>query len=372
MSLSVAIKNELPKLDLEFSSRSGRLAIFGPSGAGKTTALKIIAGLQTADMACVEMNGAIWQADSVTIPPHLRGAGFVFQDDRLFPHMSVAANLEYGQTDQDEAGLKRLIEMTGIGGLLERSVHTLSGGEHKRIAIARALAASPSLLLLDEPYAGLDRKSANQLRRALFNLLQETNVPHILVSHQLDDVLTHAREVLLLEDGKATGFGTPEEVFATEAGQRLIGLSDDMLGGGPTTVLRVSRSTTHAPEGLIRWDLGNGDFLLLAGQKGAHSHDQGAQSTNVTYVRIRGTDVSLATTRPEATSVLNVMEAEVSQLTSSGNFVDVALDLGRGEASLERTGLLLSARITSYSATHLGLAPGQRVFAMIKSAAITR
>lgn len=361
MMLSVEISNALPKLDLSFKSTSGRLAIFGPSGAGKTTALKIIAGLLRPDAATVKLDDTIWQSDNASLPPHLRRAAFVFQDDRLFPHMSVAANLAYGGSEDRSIDMDRLTEMTGIQTLMDRSVHTLSGGERKRVAIARALAASPSLLLLDEPYAGLDRRTADHLRSELASLLAELEVPHILVSHHLDDVLAHAREVLLLEDGVATGFGAPEEVFATDAGQRLIGLSDELLTAGPTTVLTVVRSADQSAEGLTRWELSNGKALMLAGRE---------EAAQTAYVRIRGSDISLSTSRPGTTSVLNVFEATVVSLNQAGDFVDVNLDLG--ESAEEQSGLGLSARITSYSATHLALAPGQQIFAMIKSAAITR
>ena len=355
MNLSVSINNNHPKLDLSFQSTTGRLAIFGPSGAGKTTALKIIAGLRKPDSATIQLNDITWHDQSTFMSAHLRRAGFVFQDDRLFPHMSVAANLSYGEAQDPENGLDQVIEMTGIAKLMDRSVHTLSGGERKRVAIARALAASPNLLLLDEPYAGLDRKTAYRLRYELAQLLEELGVPHILVSHHLDDVLGHAREVLLLANGNAAGFGTPEEVFASPAGQRLIGMSDERLATGPTSVLRVTKSADQPDAGLTHWKLSNGTPLLLAGSPTGPERS---------YVRIRGSDISLSSTKPETTSVLNVLESTITELSKSGDFVDVRIDLGEG--------LFLSARITSYSATQMALEPGQQIFAMIKSAAITR
>ena len=355
MKLDVRILNIHPKLDIDFQSTTGRLAIFGPSGAGKTTALKIIAGLMKPDDALVHLNDTEWNSTDIHMPAHQRCAAFVFQDDRLFPHMSVAANLAYGQQAAPTIDIPMLTTMTGIDDLMDRSVHTLSGGERKRVAIARAGASSPALLLLDEPYAGLDRRTADQLRDDLATLLAELDIPHILVSHHLDDVLAHAREVLLLEDGKASAFGTPEIVFATEAGQNLIGMSDEMFAAGPITVFNVTRANDQPEPGLTRWNLGNDKSLLLAGRH---------QAPPSAYVRIRGSDVSLATQKPKATSVLNVWEAYVASLTPAGGLVDVKLDLTEG--------LFLHARITSYSATHLALAPGQKIYAMIKSAAIMR
>ncbi len=355
--LSVELQHRLPELqiDVTFAGTSGRFALFGPSGAGKTTILKAIAGLVKPDAAKVSLGNQVWEDATTSLPAYLRGAVFVFQDDRLFPHMSMMENLTYGQKDNASAALPRLIEMTGISALLDRSVHTLSGGERKRIAIARALAASPSLLLLDEPYAGLDRATAQRLRRDLRALLAEMSVVHILVSHQLDDVLAHAEEVVLIEDGKAIGFGAPEAVFETPTGQRLIGHADETLAAGPMSILRVTKSSHAAGEGLCAWQLANGARLILASASG--------QDTDAAYVRIRGADVSLALSHPTDTSVLNVMEASIVELTPAADFMDVRLDLGAG--------LFLSARITSYSASHLGLAPGQSIYAMIKSAALT-
>jgi len=357
-ALSIALRHRLPRIEIDatFAASGGRLALFGPSGAGKTTILKLIAGLMRADHATVQFGDVVWddKATRVHVPAHLRRAAFVFQDDRLFPHLSVRRNLIYGRPDVSVAELRPIIELAGVGNLLERSVHTLSGGERKRVAIARALAASPNLLLLDEPYAGLDRATARQLRGDLRNLLTTSAVPHILVSHHLDDILAHAGEVALLDKGRLIGFGPPENVFSSSAGQRLLGHADETLSGGPVTILRAARAKGSSAEGLDAWQLENGRHLLLG-----ESPARGAQS----YIRIRATDVSLARTAPGETSVLNVLPAAIADLTSQGGFVDVRLDLG--------SGVFLTARITSYSAAKLDLAPARELHAMIKSAALT-
>ncbi len=354
--LTVSIAHQLPRLaiDTQFESIRGRLALFGPSGAGKTTILKIIAGLVRTDTSAIALRGEEWDGASVHLPPHQRGAGLVFQDDRLFPHMSVDGNLKFGASRDRTSTLPRLIELTGIDALLDRSVHTLSGGERKRVAIARALAAAPKLLLLDEPYVGLDRATADRLRRDLRALLTELDVPHILVSHHLEDVLAHADEVALIEDGKLVGFGTPEVAFGSDAGQRLIGTADETAPAGPVTILKAARAKSSSFENIEIWQLANGRHLLLAGD---------GAPTGASYIRIRGADVSLALSPPGETSVLNVLPGTIADLTARGGFVDARLDLG--------SGVFLTARITSYSAANLKLAPGMTVHAMIKSAALT-
>jgi len=354
--LSVSIAHRLPGLAIEtqFESSKGRLALFGPSGAGKTTILKIIAGLVRADTSAITLRGEEWDSAGVHLPTHQRGAGLVFQDDRLFPHMSVEGNLKYGAGGDRNTGLPRLIELTGIDALLDRTAHTLSGGERKRVAIARALAAAPKLLLLDEPYVGLDRATANRLRRDLRALLTELDVPHIIVSHHLEDVLAHADEVALIEDGKLAGFGAPEDIFSSGTGQRLIGAADETAPAGPVTILKAARAKSSSFENIEIWQLANGRHLLLAGD---------GAPTGSSYIRIRGADVSLALNPPGETSVLNVLPGTIADLTARGGFVDAGLDLG--------SGVFLTARITSYSAANLKLVPGMTVHAMIKSAALT-
>jgi len=356
--LSVSIKHRLPGLELNasFQAPSGRLALFGPSGAGKTTILKTIAGLLRPDIASISLGEQVWEDSgrNTRLHPHERRAAIVFQDDRLFPHLSVRKNLLYGKPKGQSLRLSELISLTGIEALLDRSVHTLSGGERKRVAIARALASAPQLLLLDEPYSGLDRATALRLRADLRALLKETGTPHVLVSHHLDDVLAHADDVALIEAGCVVGFGTPEEAFTSPVGMRLIGIADETAPAGPLTILRVARVKSSSFPGIQVWELANGRHLLLGGT---------AETKGPTWLKIRGVDVSLSLEEPGATSVLNVLPAQVTELATRGGYVDAALDLG--------SGVFLTARITSYSASKLKLASGMQVHAMIKAAALT-
>jgi len=344
------------QVDAQFESTSTRLALFGPSGAGKTSILKAIAGIAPSSDSRIKFAGDVWEepGSRTNTPAHERRTAMVFQDNRLFPHMSVRKNVMYAKPPLPQERVDQIIGLTCIEPLLERSVHTLSGGEQKRVAVARALAADPHLLLLDEPYVGLDRSSVNALRRDLLKLLGTLEVPHILVSHHLEDVLLHAAQVILIEDGGIVGSGSPEDVFTSENGQRLLGAADEMVAAGPLNILKVARTKSSSIEGLEAWELANGRHLLLGASGASREH---------AYLRVRGADISLALNTPGETSILNVLPAEIAALSASDGFMDVRLDLGQG--------VFLTARITAYSASKLGLTLGQHVHAMIKSAALT-
>jgi len=354
-SLKIDISGKLgaTDFDVQIESSSSRLALFGPTGAGKTTILKSIGGFLPRLKGKIDFENMRWDDENAHVAPHQRGAVIIYQDSRLFPHLSVRKNIEYGHTDGEGPSITDVVELSSVADLLDRSVHTLSGGEQKRVAIARAIVAAPKLLLLDEPYAGLDRASALQLRQDLRTLLAELDLPHILVSHHLDDVLFHADEVVLIEKGRSVQAGTPQEVFSSPDGQRLVGEADEFVAAGPLTILRASRVKKSSIKGLAAWELENGRHLLLGGT---------AQSGDA-YIRIRGADVSIALEMPADTSILNVLPATICAIDASQGFVDVRLDLGRE--------LFLTARITAYSAEKLKLEPGLVVHAMIKAAALT-
>ena len=182
----------------------GVTALFGHSGSGKTTLLRCIAGLERPPLGRLSFKGALWQDQEVWVPTHRRPLGYVFQEASLFPHLSVMNNLRYGQKRSQAAqriALDHAIELLGIGSLLERKPDLLSGGERQRVGIARALAVSPEILLMDEPLAALDLKRKQEILPYLERLHDELEIPVLYVSHSPDEVARLADNLVVLESG---------------------------------------------------------------------------------------------------------------------------------------------------------------------------
>jgi molybdate transport system ATP-binding protein len=206
----------------KFEAPDGVTALFGPSGSGKSSIVSMVAGLVTPDRGRIMCNGALLfdSAGNVSQPPHRRGIGYVFQDGRLFPHMTVAQNLDYGRRmyrrPVDASEQERVIEMLDLGRLLDRRPRNLSGGERQRIAIGRALLMKPRLLLLDEPLASLDAARKREIFPYLLRLRDET-VPMIYVSHFAAELRRIATTIVRIDAGRVTGVGGAELLETADA-----------------------------------------------------------------------------------------------------------------------------------------------------------
>ena len=182
------------------------VALLGPSGVGKTTLLKVIAGLLIPNSGSISIDGL----DVTHKAAHLRNIGMVFQDNQLFPHMNVARNIEFGLRMQGlekkirKDKIHEMLDLVGLSGFEDRSIADLSGGEAKRVALARSLAPSPSVLLLDEPLTGLDRELHDQLAGELTTLLKKTNTTAILVTHDAQEAETIADRILELSSSSGS------------------------------------------------------------------------------------------------------------------------------------------------------------------------
>ena len=196
-----------------FETARGVTALFGSSGSGKTSVVNMIAGLLKPDQGIVKLDGeTLFDSDiGINVPPHRRGLGYVFQEGRLFPHMTVRANLDYGRRmsgkPRDPAALSRVIELLGIGHLLDRRPGALSGGERQRIAIGRALLMQPRLLLLDEPLASLDSARKSEIFPYLERLRDDASIPMIYVSHSAEEIRRIANTVVVMQDGRVADIG---------------------------------------------------------------------------------------------------------------------------------------------------------------------
>ena len=224
MMLEVAIEKRLGEFTLtaSFASAGGVTALFGPSGAGKTSVVNMIAGLVRPDRGRIVLGEAVLFDSTlrVDVPPHRRRIGYVFQEGRLFPHLSVKHNLDYGRwmngQPADPAAFAHVVDLLDIAHLLHRRPGKLSGGERQRIAIGRALLMQPKLLLLDEPLASLDAARKAEILPYLERLRQES-VPMVYVSHQADEARRLATMVVRLDAGRVTAVGGPELLDSASA-----------------------------------------------------------------------------------------------------------------------------------------------------------
>lgn len=326
----------------------GVSVIFGPSGCGKTTLLRCMAGLERPPSGVMRVDDEVWQDEGVFVPIHQRGLGFVFQESRLFPHLNVRSNLEYGfhRTPQRQRTIfpDRVVDILGIGHLLGRRPHHLSGGEKQRVAIGRALLTSPRLLLMDEPLAALDAARKREILPFFLRLKRELNIPIIYVSHSLGEVLQLVDTLALLEAGKVLACGSVGEVFSH---LELRGHIDKSMIGA----VLDARVTGHEPEfGLTLLDF-MGQALSVPRQD--------IPVGQTMRLHILSQDVSIVLDPPNfRTSVLNILQATVMEVgTIDGYSVDIKLDIGRP----------VLATITKKSFVKLGLRPGQKVYAHIKA-----
>ncbi|MFY3382698.1 molybdenum ABC transporter ATP-binding protein [Paracidovorax sp. MALMAid1276] len=331
----------------------GVTALFGPSGCGKTTVLRSMAGLARAQPGRVVVNGEVWQDDAQRLwkPTHQRALGYVFQEASLFDHLSVRGNIDYGHRRAPAArrsvALDAAIDLLGIAHLMDRKPHALSGGERQRVAIARALAASPRLLLMDEPLAALDAARKAELLPYLERLQRALDIPVVYVSHALDEVAQLAHHLVLMDDGQVRAQGPTAELIAR--------LDLPLAHGDAAATVIDGRVLQHDAHDHILTVAFDGGQLMLAS---ATAHTPGER----VRLRLQARDLSLALAAPRDTSILNIVPATVVALSpdSPGQCM-VALDAGPTR---------LLARVTQRSAQALGLAPGLAVFVQVKGIAV--
>ena len=218
ITLAKSLASVSGPLQLEIDTRIDKgdfVTLFGPSGAGKTTILRMLAGLTLPDSGKIVVNGKTWfdAQRRINLPPQKRAIGFVFQDYALFPNLSVRENIAYAVGKNEVRWVNELLDLTDLGALRDRLPSMLSGGQKQRVALARAIARKPALLLLDEPLSALDLELRSQLQNELTSLHQRFGLTTLLVSHELGEIFRLSHKVLRLEEGRIVQTGTPAEVF---------------------------------------------------------------------------------------------------------------------------------------------------------------
>jgi molybdate transport system ATP-binding protein len=352
--LSVAVRHRFGAflLDAAFDSPGGLTALFGRSGAGKTSLINAIAGLFRPDEAKIAVDGEALTdtARRVFVPARRRRIGYVFQEGRLFPHLTVRQNLLYGRWFAPKGGnagdFEHVVDLLGVGALLGRRPVNLSGGEKQRVAIGRALLSRPRLLVMDEPLASLDEARKAEILPYIERLRDDSAVPIVYVSHAIAEVTRLATTIVVLSDGQVAAVGPTAAIM---------GRLDlfPLTGRAEAGAILATRVAEH--------DLSFGLTTLRAAAGRLRVPHLGLPLGSALRVRIRARDVMIALAPPEQLSALNVLPGVVAEIgAGEGPIVDIRLDCA-GEA--------LIARLTRRSVETLGLAPGRPVYAVIKSIA---
>ena len=334
----------------------GVVALFGRSGCGKTTLVNIIAGLLDADAGRVSLDGDVLldTGKRLNVPPERRRIGYVFQDARLFPHLSVAANLKYGEKRtavRPYVNIDAVADLLGLGALMERRTHELSGGERQRVAIGRALLSQPRLLLLDEPLASLDAARREEVLPYLETLRDQLAVPMVYVSHNFDEVLRLASHVVLMESGRSVAGGEVAEMSLNKGLRSIIG-ADAVGAVVDGTVLGLDSSS-----GLVHVKVGHGELKLSA--------PDAAVGTRL-RVQLLARDLIVATQAPHNLSVRNILAGVVTSVAGDDAESDlIAIDIGGN-----RGGTLVLARVAKAATRELHLAPGIPAWILVKSASL--
>jgi molybdate transport system ATP-binding protein len=339
-------------VDLDLPGR-GVTALFGQSGCGKTTLLRCIAGLERGT-GWLKVNGETWQDAERFVPTHCRPLGYVFQDARLFAHLDVRRNLDYGAkrafrrtTSADSSRRDAIVDLLGLGPLLDRLPSRLSGGEQQRVAIARALLTEPRLLLMDEPLAALDHARKQEFLPWLERLREELDIPLIYVSHAPDEVARLADHIVVMDAGRAVAQGPLAETLAR------VDLPIT-LGEDAGAVFEATVVARDAEWHLTRVVFDGGELRV---------RDNGTPLGRRVRVRVLARDVSIANSRHDDVSILNLLPATVVAHAAEAHPSQLLVQLRVGAT-------LLLARLTRYSAQRLDLAPGREVWVQIKAVAL--
>jgi molybdate transport system ATP-binding protein len=345
LSVQASTERGALSLDVELAAERGEcLALAGPSGAGKTSILRVAAGLLHPARGRVEANGAVWldTEGGVDLPAERRRCGYVFQDYALFPHLSAWQNVAYPLRGLSRAERRtrahELLERFGLADRAEARPRTLSGGERQRVAVARALARRPEVLLLDEPLSALDARTRASAARELGMLLRESEAPALLVTHDFAEAALLGDRVGIVDQGRVVQEGTPSELAASPRSAFVADFTGAVV---------LTGTAGPGPDGLTEVQLDGGGTVT--------SPDAGAGRVSVSVYPWE-IAVELPGDEPHG-STRNQLAADVVSITTVGNRVRLGLMASQP----------LVAEITVASAEQLELRPGARVLATWKA-----
>ncbi|MEZ7813147.1 MAG: molybdenum ABC transporter ATP-binding protein [Paracoccaceae bacterium] len=357
MTLKIELNHDIGALKLQIALEMGGgvTGISGPSGSGKTTLINIISGIIKPQSGRISLRDHVFfdSGRGIFIPPHLRKVGYIFQEPRLFPHLTLRQNLTYGYRFQNryrsfEKDLDYVIDLLGLEGLLGNRIATLSGGEKQRVAIGRALMTKPDLFLMDEPLSALDYSRRSEILPYLARLHQDSKTPILYVSHAMTEIAQLADDMLVIKEGRVEAFGHLSQLLTDPDLTSVIGLPE--MGAVLSGTL-----IAKDPDGLCTVTTPAGDVFF-----------SGINSPIGSELRLRllAQDVMVARQRPSDISALNILPARVMGLScAQDHSVLVRMEIARG---------VILARITQRSAKALELAPGSACFAILKSVAVAQ
>ena len=351
LKVKVAKQRDAFTLDAEFEAPTpGVVALFGKSGCGKTTTINIMSGLLDADAAHVELDDHVLAdtASGVFTPPEQRRIGYVFQDDRLFPHMSVMRNLQYGlkrtRAPKQTIGFDQIVMLLGLENLLRRQPYQLSGGERQRVSLGRALLSQPALLLLDEPLAALDAARREEVLPYLERLRDNLSIPMVYVSHQFDEVLQLATHVVLMDAGHVVAQGPLSEVSLVPQLRAIVGA--DSVGA----VVDGAVTSVDASCGMAEINVGSGSLNVAVTT---------VRVGDRVRVQLLARDIILATEEPRGLSVRNQLRGVITSVADDEEDARlVTVDIG---------GTTVLSRVTRSAVEALGLRKGMGVWVLVKA-----
>ncbi len=353
--LEVAVSKQLGSFGLEVRFElptPGVVALFGPSGCGKSTTVNIIAGLLEADRGRVMLDDAVLLDTDrrIDVAAERRRIACVFQDARLFPHLSVAANLKYAEkraVGRPYVNFDVVARLLNLESLMHRRTHQLSGGERQRVAIGRALLSQPRLLLLDEPLASLDRARREEVLPYLESLRDQLAIPMVYVSHQFDEVLRLATHVVLMQTGTVVAQGSIGDMSLDPHLRSIIG--PDAVGAVIDGVVMGE----DAASGMTRVRVGQGELKVPAA---------GMSPGTTLRVQLLARDIIVSTQLPQHLSVRNNLKGVVTAITGDDANSDlISIDIG---------GTQIMARVTKAATRELSLVPGLPAWALVKSVSL--
>jgi molybdate transport system ATP-binding protein len=326
------------------------VALFGRSGCGKTTTINIISGLLAADEAHVELDGRVLAdtAAGISVPPEERRIGYVFQDGRLFPHLSVLRNLRYGlkraRAPRQTIGFDHIVQLLGLEHLLQRQPYQLSGGERQRVCLGRALLSQPGMLLLDEPLAALDAARREEVLPYLERLRDNLSIPMVYVSHQFDEVLQLATHVVLMDAGRVVAQGSLREVSLLPQLRAIVG--PDSVGAVVDGVV----TTVDQSCGMAELRVGSGSLNVSVSPVSVGDHVR---------VQLLARDIILGTEEPRGLSVRNQLRGAIASVVDDEEDARlVTVDVG---------GVNVLSRVTRGAVEALGLKSGMSVWVLVKA-----